>query len=182
MHVDEYQRGLELPGMWDESDFLGGAPDVVRGPGHLGAQTAVEELTERVEAKSAPLADLAGRIAKINRDNGWFDSERSFGDDIALLHSEVSEAYEEYRAGRDPSRTYYSYGDWGLDNSPTIQLFDDSDSILNGKPEGVPSELADVLIRVLDTAYRYGIDLDDVIEEKLAFNATRGYRHGGKVV
>lgn len=125
-----------------------------------------------------PLADLAERIAKVNHDNGWFDTDRPFGDDIALLHTEVSEAYEEYRKGHVPAERYYSYGNWGTDDAPTINLFDNT---LSGKPEGVPSELADVLIRVLDTAHRYGIDLDEVVEEKLAYNATRGYRHGGKV-
>jgi NTP pyrophosphatase (non-canonical NTP hydrolase) len=48
------------------------------------------------------------------------------------------------------------------------------------KPEGVPSELADVVIRALDAADAWGIDLGAVIEEKLAYNATRGHRHGGK--
>lgn len=40
-------------------------------------------------------------IASINIANGWFDKNRGFGEDIALLHSEVSEAYEGYRNGDD---------------------------------------------------------------------------------
>lgn len=43
-------------------------------------------------------------------------------------------------------------------------------------------ELADILIRVLDCAAGLDIDLDKAIREKLDYNKTRGYRHGGKRV
>lgn len=32
--------------------------------------------------------------------HGWWDEERSFGDIVALCHSELSEALEEYRTSR----------------------------------------------------------------------------------
>jgi NTP pyrophosphatase (non-canonical NTP hydrolase) len=123
------------------------------------------------------LKEMTEAIAFVNDQNGWFDTDRPFGDDIALLHSEVSEAYEEYRKGRSVSLRYYQR----KDGSMTMVPKDRSNSTLH-KPEGVPSELADVLIRLLDTAHRYGIDLEGAVAEKLAYNATRGHRHGGKVV
>ena len=49
-----------------------------------------------------------------------------------------------------------------------------------GKMEGVPSELADVVIRIMDLAEYYGIDLEKVIAEKHTFNKTRPFKHGGK--
>lgn len=49
------------------------------------------------------------------------------------------------------------------------------------KPEGVPTEMADIIIRVLDAACAYGIDIDKAIAEKVAYNRTRPYKHGGKV-
>jgi hypothetical protein len=50
----------------------------------------------------------------------------------------------------------------------------------NRKPEGVPYEVADVVIRAFDFAARADFDLAAAIDEKLSFNATRGKMHGGK--
>ena len=96
--------------------------------------------------------------------NGWYaQAERSLPEHLCLFHSEISEALEEYRNGRAPTETYFN------EDKPT-------------KPEGVPSELADIIIRVLDTCGHYGIDIDAIVRMKLAYNATRGHRHGGKVI
>lgn len=116
-------------------------------------------------APHKPLGALAEQIQNVNRLNGWFEVARTPGEDAALLHSEVSEFFEEVRKGSRPDENYYT-----------------TDSNGNTKPEGIPSELADVIIRALDTAYRWGIDIDDAVAEKLAYNATRGHRHGGKVL
>lgn len=49
-----------------------------------------------------------------------------------------------------------------------------------GDRKNFSEELADVLIRVLDCAAGLGIDLDKAVREKLDYNKTREYRHGGK--
>ncbi|WP_127506156.1 hypothetical protein [Paenibacillus humicus] len=92
---------------------------------------------------------------------GWWAEERSFGEVIALIHSEASEALEDFRVGKQPTEVWYENGD---------------------KPCGIPSEMADIVIRVFDAAGRYGIDLETAIAEKMAYNATRPVRHGGKVL
>lgn len=48
----------------------------------------------------------------------------------------------------------------------------------NKKPEGVPIELADVIIRCFDMADYYEIDLEKAIVEKMNFNKDRPYKHG----
>ncbi len=48
--------------------------------------------------------------------------------------------------------------------------------------EEVEKELADVVIRCLDFAGIFNIDLTSKILDKLEINRKRPYRHGGKVV
>lgn len=85
----------------------------------------------------------------------------TFGERIALVHSELSEALEDYREGLEPGHV------WRTDE---------------GKPCGIPSELADVVIRVLDLCENEGINLWKAIQEKMDFNDTRSMRHGGKIL
>lgn len=92
---------------------------------------------------------------------GWHEKERSVGDLIALMHSELSEALEEYRNGHAPSEIYFSDG---------------------AKPEGIPVELADCVIRIFDFCGKYAIDLQQAIDMKMEYNKTRPHRHGGKQV
>jgi len=95
-------------------------------------------------------------------------AHRLFGEKIALIHSEVSEALEEYRNGRALNETYWPAG------GPR-----DEEGRLN-KPEGIPSELADIVIRVMDLAFAAGIDLGEAVTMKMEFNSTRPHMHGGK--
>lgn len=76
---------------------------------------------------------------------------------LCLIHSEVSEALEDYRC--DALTT-------------SIRA--------SGKPEGLPSELADIIIRVADLAGALGIDLEAELQLKMDFNLGRDHRHGGK--
>lgn len=103
--------------------------------------------------------DTAIEIHAWARSKGWYDhGERNIGELIALAHSELSEALEDYREGK--MQTYEGVG---------------------AKPCGFPSELADVMIRIMDTAVYLGINLEEEIERKMAYNQKRPYRHGGKV-
>lgn len=106
---------------------------------------------------SKTILEMTLEVQTLNKEKGWYDEYRSFGDGCALLHSEISEAFEAYREIGMEERTRES-----------------------GKPDDVPSELADILIRLVDEAARHGIDLEAEYERKMAYNRTRPYRHGGK--
>ena len=112
-----------------------------------------------------PIKDLPNTITSLVHEahenaisKGWYDEPRTFGDMIALIHSELSEALEDYRIGHNPNKVWYE----------------------GKKPCGIPIELADACIRIFDMCGYFGIDLEKAIREKMAYNATRPQRHGGK--
>jgi len=107
---------------------------------------------------------------------GWWEEDRSFGELIALIHSELSEALEDYRRGKHTDEVWYE----GNHEGEKVWSYIKDDKCQ--KPCGIPSELADVVIRIFDTCGRYGIDLEKAIAEKMAYNATRSHKHGGKVI
>lgn len=102
------------------------------------------------------------RIHAWATEKGWWEAPRNLGEICALIHSEVSEALEEYRVADDRSELV------------RVRVAED------GKPEGFFVELADAVIRIEDLCEAYGVDLWELIEQKMAYNATRPYRHGGK--
>ena len=97
------------------------------------------------------LCDLQKEAHAIAKEHGWWDQERTFGDCIALVHSELSEALEAYRVRELVEWTRPGYWPPHLDSPP--------------KPMGVASELADVVIRVADMAEWYKVGLSFYVDE-----------------
>ncbi len=95
-------------------------------------------------------------------EKGWYDGRsaapREILANLMLVVSELSEACEEVRAGRVQETRIEA----------------------DGKPAGFAIELADAIIRILDTAQWLGVDLQPALEIKHAYNKTRPYKHGKK--
>lgn len=103
------------------------------------------------------LPSLAKAIHEEAMTKGFWDKKRNLGEMLMLIVSELSEALE---ADREPppneeSALFY-YGE-------------------NGKPEGVITELADAIIRCLDTLYAQlplPGTLQDLVEERYDFHTS----------
>lgn len=79
---------------------------------------------------------------------------------LLLVIGEVCEAHEELRSGHPVDEVYYT------------------DTPSGRKPEGVPMELADAIIRVMDIQEHNGLDGAAALAEKHMFNVKRPYKHG----
>lgn len=116
-------------------------------------------------SNSTDLRNIQKAVWRTAEEHGWHKEIDSIPVKLVMIHSEVSEALEEYRNTPpecEVSPIYYNEG--------------------SEKPEGFGVELADVVIRVLDLAEMLGMDLTDLILTKMEYNESRPYRHGGKRV
>ncbi len=107
----------------------------------------------------AAWSEFSKQTHAINRDKGFGMPEGASvlwdGNQICMIHGEVSEAHEGLRKD-------------AMD-----------DKLLHRK--SVEVELADAVIRIMNYGRERGLDIAGAITEKSEFNATRPYMHGNKL-
>ena len=116
--------------------------------------------THDISLNLSALTDIAEEVHAVAVEKGWYEDDLgSFPEKIALVHSELSEALEDYRSNKSPTEIWYEE---------------------SGKPCGISVELADALIRILDMCAYFDIPIADAMAQKIAYNMGREHRHGGK--
>ncbi len=152
-HIDDKTETLLEVAFWDYDH-----ESKSKGSRERSDRDAFKGQVRKIIRTLTPLNTLAAEAQRIAVEHGFTDN--SIGDDIALMHSELSEALEDHRNGHATTHVWYE----------TKQPID--------KPCGIPSEMADVVIRVAHFCAKHGIDLDKAVAEKMEYNATRPYKHG----
>lgn len=121
----------------------------------------------------SPINAYAAMAHAIAVYNGWWSKhgEVNLAERLMLCVSELSEAMECLR-GREELVWYQTNGS---DKEQTnLDMWDGS------KLEGLVTELADCVIRILDLCGWLDVDFEKVLTAKMAYNMKRGWRHGGK--
>jgi len=116
--------------------------------------------------------------------HGWWDTadDCNVPTKLALIHSEVSEALEDFRSGKLGLVFLYRDPADGKLKRLTPAEAVEAETEESKKPVGFGIELADAMIRIMDLAEWMDIDLDHFIRVKMTYNETRPMRHGGKAV
>lgn len=111
------------------------------------------------------ISELQKRVGQINVTNGWRENDADYDEigkntalvaRLGLICTEISEAIEDIRNGKSLSENHYTFPP--VPASFAVEFSSGQDAIeawqkdKTPKPEGVPSEIADVAIRILDTA------------------------------
>ncbi|MDO5535406.1 MAG: hypothetical protein Q4F65_12240 [Propionibacteriaceae bacterium] len=128
---------------------------------------------------------LAQAIHDNAESKGFWVADRNMGEMLMLAVSELSEALEEHRDGKPNEYVPYhapgcAVSDWRLYGSTDPDHPDPQPECVRDdcKPEGVAVEVADCIIRCLDILHSLGVDIDEVVARKMAYNATRPHKHG----
>ena len=124
---------------------------------------------KRLEASELQVLNvIANHVHEVSTAKGFHDPDlevQGFARYTSNLHGEISELWEAYRKGQlnepcDKAEEMKSYG------LPVLT--------------SIEEELADIVIRALETARIHDVDMARAVAIKDAFNQERPHRHGGK--
>lgn len=133
---------------------------------------------------------MTQEVAEWCEEKGWANDDRTFGDELILIASELVEALEAFRD--------HGYAEW-VTYQPVIagvkmpkMTYEQAEVLFGlaggdmelGQPrrEGVAPELAGTFVRLLDSCSRHGFDLGAEFRKEMDYNWTRTFRHGGRAL
>lgn len=136
---------------------------------------------EKIELNG--LTRLAKQVYLANKEKGFWPEDGSadvnFGERIALITSELSEALEAHRNGRKPvDLSLFESALQRTKANPDTSPETYATLFKAHVKDSVEDELADAIIRILDLCGGKGIDIASHIAYKLKYNQTRPHKHG----
>ena len=123
--------------------------------------------TVQPSAEPKTLAEMAAEVDAYCQAKGWREEPALFGEAMALLHEEIAEAGSAWR-----KKGLEAWKLRALESVEPCAACRQQTDIIPGslsvaecpdhpdKPEGVGSEFADILIRLLDDSCLFGVDLE----------------------
>lgn len=120
-------------------------------------QLAVRHSTINTDVLAGAIEFLGAFVNATGQEKGFWDRDvdHSDGTKFALMHTEISEAFDALRKGNPESEKTPGYTQ-------------------------VEEELADAIIRILDWGAQHGYDIGAAIISKALYNQSRPYLHGKK--
>ena len=178
--VNGVTKAIDLPGAWvnkhkpeiggylveDEDGYKSYSPAKPFEGGHHALASiypGIEEFPPDNDAlsRAAIINIVSKHLHRVAKSKGWHDGELNrdlfISNQVANIHGEVSELWEAFRAGKLDEECDKNIGLTCLEE-----------------------ELADIIIRACDTAWRLGVNIGYAVVRKSAYNETRPHRHGGK--
>ena len=145
------------------------------------------------------LNDLAQAAHQDSRERGFWSEPQDPARMLMLIVSEAVEALEDIRNGRGLNEEMWDYIWTQGCYSPDLTVISGETFVFYGtaqerkvvhddyvawgwrcKPVGVPSEMADIILRAADICAAWEIDIEKAVRIKREYNATRGHMNGGK--
>lgn len=121
-------------------------------------QSSNLEKLNKIEKYSEFAAAFAAMTEDVHQnavDHGWWEEDRNDAECLMLMVTELAEACEALRQGNPRDKH-------------TPHFF------------SIETELADVIIRIMDFAGARGLSVGDALVAKHVYNRSREYKHGGK--
>lgn len=143
-----------------------------------------------VPKSSHDINAMMEEVAEWLVEKGWND-DRTFGDELILIVSELIEALEAYRS--HGFQEWFTWQPTVMRGNQKVKLPKMTEDQLEAlgiptemwgpkRREGAAAELAGTLVRLLDTCSRHGFKPGLEFRDEMDYNWSRSYRHGGRAL
>lgn len=141
---------------------------------------SVDNALSPFPTEQSSLEEIGAQVHRTAVEHGWWEQgDRNVGEVMMLMVTELAEAFEHYRENRPLDAIHYA-DKRGKTYTEAEYARLTPAKRKDLKVDGVPVELADILIRLLDFCHHNKIPLMRAVILKMRYNDSREWRHGGK--